>query len=174
MGLAGGYKLGADASGALGERLDVDKDQFDRDRLGREEYNKRIVERNRNAKIKDERTLRRIEDKLKVDRKEAERIAQTLGAKAMDNKIDNVDDWIRIEKMVRNRKKENGQSYNYDEAIMAHNFSKQYFSNYSQTTQKKREEMRETWKSNEFKDYQNADEVSRIALRMVDDYNTDD
>lgn len=174
VGLAGGYKLGADASGALGERLDVDKDQFDRDRLGREEYNKRIVERNRNAKIKDERTLRRIEDKLKVDRKEAERIAQTLGAKAMDNKIDNVDDWIRIEKMVRNRKKENGQSYNYDEAIMAHNFSKQYFSNYSQTTQKKREEMRETWKSNEFKDYQNADEVSRIALRMVDDYNTDD
>lgn len=98
---AGGYKIGKDVYGAVDNALTVDglDKVYQRARLGEEKYKEMIAHKKQMEKAHDEATIRRIQEKEKISRKEAEEKAEEYAQKYMAYKIDDVDAWIALNKM---------------------------------------------------------------------------
>lgn len=130
-GVAGGYKLGTGSASAATNALNVEglDDTFNRALQGEEQYKKNMARNNQLKKAQDEAVIRRIQEKEKVSRKEAKIRAERYATTYMEEGIDDVDDWIALEKMqqknvVRKDGKTENRKYSRDEAIAAYNINK--------------------------------------------------
>ena len=130
-GVAGGYKLGTGSASAATNALNVEglDDAFNRSLQGEEEYKRRMAERNQMKKAQDEKVIRRIQEKENVSRKEAKIRAERYAKNYMEEGIEDVDDWIALEKMQKQRAigkdgKTLNRNYSREEAISAYNINK--------------------------------------------------
>ncbi len=102
IGLAGGYKLGSSTTGAAINRLSVPgvADEYERGFLGEEEYQKKMQQKLQLEKARSEEVIKRIQEKQKISRDEAEKKAMDYAERFM-SVTENVDEWIALDKMTQ-------------------------------------------------------------------------
>ncbi len=108
-------------------KIDGVEDVYLRSKLGEDEYKKVMVARAQKAKAEDEAVIRKIQEKMKVSREDAKKLAQEWAPRYMNEKINDVSDWINIEKMRKEKlKTTDGKIRNYtpEEAISAYKIHK--------------------------------------------------
>ena len=128
---AGGYKLGTGTYDSANSAVSVDglEEVYQRAKMGEQKYKEMVAKRNQMQKAHQESTIRRIQEKENVSRKEAIKKAEDYAQKYMEQKINDVDDWIAIEKMQKQKvQKANGQTenrnYSPEEAVAAYKIHK--------------------------------------------------
>ena len=104
-GVAGGYKLGSGTVTAASNALNVEGvgDAFERSTLGEDKYKKLMAYRNQMKKAREEETINKIQLKQKVSRQEAKRLSEEYAQFYMEQGINDVDDWILLEKMTKQK-----------------------------------------------------------------------
>ena len=104
-GVAGGYKLGSGTITAASNALNVEGvgDTFERSSLGEDRYKKLMAYRNQMKKAREEETINKIQLKQKVSRAEAKRLSEEYAQFYMEQGINDVDDWILLEKMTKQK-----------------------------------------------------------------------
>ena len=99
-GVAGGYKLGKGVSDSIDNvvRPEEVKEVARKAVLGNEEYRKTVIEENQREKALDPARIKRIQDKKGLSKKAAREYALQDDHKLyMENKIDDVDDWMLLD-----------------------------------------------------------------------------
>lgn len=115
VGAAGGYKLGSNTSDAVingtTSALSVDgmQEEARRGYLGEEEYQKEIARRNQELAMKNNENIRRVQEKFKCSRTEAEERLQGMIPFYYDNKVTDVGEMLKMEKAV-DKLKERGET----------------------------------------------------------------
>ena len=102
-GVAGGYKVGTGVGNVIDNVAKTDEvaETFLKGYYGEKGYREKLVEENQKAKQLSPATIKRIQDKTGMSRKEAEKYAtQNQHNYYMQNKIDDVDDWIVLDKLI--------------------------------------------------------------------------
>lgn len=166
--VAGGYKLGSGAFSATSNALQVDGvgDAYERARLGEEEYKKQVAARNQKRKAEDEATIRLIQEKMKVRREEAKKLAQEWAPVYMNQKINDVSDWIYLEKMQKQKVEGLNRNYTREEAIGAYQINKRYDIEHKVGEEKKHEVMQQIMEDNKLDE--NAARIYYNAAKVFD------
>ena len=126
-GVAGGAKLGGGIVNSVSNTLHVDglDETAARAYYGEEEFQNQAREALILKKARQKETIDRIQEKQKVSRKEARKLAETYARDYMKEKIYDVDDWISIEKLkgkkvLDDNGQETGRKYTREQAIAVH------------------------------------------------------
>ena len=121
---AGGFKLGSGAFDTASNALSVEglDEVAEKAYLGEDKYREAVAKRNQMKKAHQEDTIRKIQEKYKLSRKEAAEKAEKLAQKYMEHKLDDVNDWIAAEEMqkqiaIDKNGKKLGRKYSEKEAI---------------------------------------------------------
>lgn len=129
-----GFLLGSKVGGNVYDSTHVDGlgDVYERSTLGEEEYKKRQAYKNQMEVAERESTIRTIQQKMNVSRTKAKELAKEYAVAYMNEGIDNVSDWVKIEKMTTSKtlkvKHKDGTigQYSRNEAIAAHKLYTRY------------------------------------------------
>ena len=175
-GTAGGYKLGSGATDAVRRTLTVEGtgEQFQRSMLGEDAYWKMKKKEKWQDMKNDENIISKIQKEKKYTRKEARNWLEENGKKYYDEKIENIDDMLDIDKTIGrkveyysyfgNRKKKEFEIKNQKEAIAAYKAS-QMFRTASVNGHKKEKELIER-----IKDITGSDIEAEKMLRLAGIY----
>ena len=157
----GGYKLGSGTAGAVGSALSVDGtvDSAKRGFYGEEDYQYEMAKRNQKLAMQDEENIKKVQEKLKLSRKEAQERLKDMIPFYYDNKVSDMDEIMKMEKTVKNEFA--GDPTGREKAFLGAQFYKQYGLN-SQLEDKKRQERLQR----ALKDYQGmmSDNMIRTAF----------
>lgn len=124
-GYVGGRKLGSDIFNTASNAAHVDglDEAYKRVHYG-EKYREMQANENQLKKAREESTIQVIQEKLKLSRADAKKKAEEMAKAYMEEGINDVNDWVNIEKMMNKKvraKDENGnvstRNYTRDEAI---------------------------------------------------------
>ena len=103
IGAAAGYKFGSNAAGSGANTLSDSKEAFERGRLGEEEYARRQAKKYQLEVANDEKTISKIQQKMKLSRREAKEKAREMVPKYMDAKVNDIEEMIKLEKFRTNK-----------------------------------------------------------------------
>ena len=141
-GTAGGYTLGKRISNNAVNALKVD-DTINELKKGyyADEYSKVEHKKNKEAFIKDENNIKRIEDKLKIERKEAKEIMEQHIKYYLDHDIYSIDDAIATYRL------ENEENMSRDKAIATAQYATQVMNgeDVNKMTAKRKKEYKDTF-----------------------------
>ena len=171
--VAGGFKIGKDTYNNVDNALTVEglDEVYQRAYLGDDNYKKMIAKNNQMKKAHDEATIRRIQEKENVSRKEAVEKAEKYAEKYMEQKINDVDAWIALNKMAHTKVVKadgtvdsSGRVYTDEEAIAAYKVHKRAGID-SKEKKKAIEKIQSDWN---LKDEKTAETYYRTA-KVLDD-----
>ena len=141
-GTAGGYTLGKRISNNAINALKVD-DTINELKKGyyADDYSKVEHKKNKEAFIKDENNIKRIEDKLKIERKEAKKIMEQHIKYYLDHDIYSIDDAIATYRL------ENEENMSRDKAIATAQYATQVMNgeDVNKMTAKRKKEYKDTF-----------------------------
>ena len=147
--LLGGRKLGKTVASNTMDKLKVEGTLKDGQKAYYGDDHKEVQqEKYKKAYMKDEENLRKIEDKLKVERKEAKRIMEENMSYYLDHEVSNIEDAIATYKL----EKEEGM--NREQAVAIAQYANQVMNGEDTRTMtaKRKKEYKDTFKS-KFKDH---------------------
>ncbi len=174
MAALGGGKLGRQTFDALSRGLGVEgvSDQFQRGYLGEKEYQKRMAKKNQEIAMSNEEYIRKVQEKLKLDRNEAKKRMQEMIPFYYDNKITDISEIIKMEKavkkdeLIRDQNDKAQLKEARSRALIGHHLEQQY-SISSKLEENKRKAVLERMQA----DYKWNTEQAKQFIRYADAYN---
>ena len=171
IGAMAGTKIGSNALDSIINGYNTDNESIEaakRAYYGEEEYQKKQALKNQKLAMRDENRIKRIQEKMKLSREDAERRNKEMVSFYSDNKINDIDEQIKIEKTKDKYFKDDAKGR--EKATWGYQFYKQYGLDGKLDPDKRSKRMNKAIE--DYKDVPGASpEMIKEAFKWADAYN---